>query len=148
MTCRSGRLAVLVSFFIIPACGTYARPSTWAWDASGADRVRTARESSGTLVRRDMVTFEGHSLADAVAQLRPDWLRSNPFAHVNSESPSQVPILYINDIASGEVTGLRAIPSEAAIEVRLLSRSEAWARYGPPCHCPAGALVVRTRSNE
>jgi hypothetical protein len=81
-----------------------------------------------------------------LAQLRPDWLRVNPSARSSRESERAA--LYVNDIASGGITGLQTIASDVVIEVRLLSTAEAWARYGPSCRCPAGAILVRTRSSE
>jgi hypothetical protein len=98
------------------------------------------------LERREIASFDDRSLAEALEQLRPDWLRLGSSSHPGGESPS--PALYVNDVPSGDVSGLRTIPAATAIDVRLLSQSEAWARFGPACRCPAGAVLVRTRMNE
>src|SRR5689334_20237026 len=147
MRCYSSlRSAFVLSLFLIPACGKYVPPTMLVLDSSETHRVHWPNASMAALERRDFAPYEGRSLAEAVAQLRPDWLRSSPVAHVDSDHRS--PVLYVNNVALGEITGMRTIPSEAAIEVRLLSQSEAWARYGPVCRCPRGAIVVRTRSDE
>ena len=144
--CRAARSAIVLGFFFVPACGRHPLPGTLKLDSDEPDRIRSSRASIATLERRDFAPYHGRSLADAVAQLRPDWLRPNPAAHPTTASPT--PVLYVNDVLVGEFTWLRTLPSEVALEARLLSRSEAWVRYGPPCRCPAGVILVRTRSYE
>lgn len=139
------RSIVLISCVILPACARYREPATWALESS-PEKVRSSRAPTTMLERREIASFDDRSLADAVEQLRPDWLRPGPTTRIDGESPSAA--LYVNDVPSGDVSGLRAIPTATTIDVRLLSASEAWARFGPSCRCPAGALLVRTRVNE
>jgi hypothetical protein len=83
---------------------------------------------------------------ETLAHLRPDWLRLNPSGRANADGERAV--LYVNDIASGDLGKLQLIASDEVTEVRLLSASEAWGRFGPSCRCPAGAILVHTRSTE
>jgi transposase InsO family protein len=129
------------------ACRAFTPSSTRGPDVFETDVVSPRSASVRTLGRRDIAPYEGRPLAEALAQLRPDWLRFDPSARIKGEGRER-PALYVNDIASGDITGLKTVASDAVVDVRLLSMSEAWARYGPSCRCPAGAILVRTRSNE
>ena len=142
---RSAPSVLSVCLLVLLACGIH-RPTT-GWNlASGPDEVRSSRAPDTWLERREIASFDGRSLAEAVEQLRPSWLRLGSAAHPNGGAPSL--ILYVNDVVSGDIAGLRTIPSATATEVRLLSQSEAWAQFGPTCRCPAGAILVRTRVRE
>lgn len=143
--CRSARSIALIGIFLLPACARYRPPTTLALDSS-PQKVRSSRAPATMLERREIASFDDRSLAEAIEQLRPDWLRLGSPARVDGESSSLA--LYVNDVASGDVSGLMTIPTATAIDARLLSQSEAWARFGPSCRCPAGAILVRTRTNE
>ena len=138
--------AALYSLFLIQACGRYRQTSVWTLEPSTPAEVRSSHAPIATLDRGDIAPYDGRSLADAVERLRPNWLRANPSTRINSEAVK--PALYVNDVADGEISGLGTIPSESVVDVRLLSRSEAWARFGASCRCPGGAILVRTRRNE
>jgi hypothetical protein len=141
---RSTRFLAL---YLASACGAFTQSSTRGPDVFETAVVSPRSASVRTLGRRDIAPYEGRPLAEVLAQLRPDWLRFNPSARIKGEGRER-PALYVNDIASGDITGLKIVASDAVIEVRLLSMSEAWARYGPSCRCPAGAILVRMRSTE
>ncbi len=136
---------MLLALALVAACGAYTQSATLRPDAfeTGVSRLSA---SVKTLGRPDFAPFEGRPLAEALGHLRPDWLRFNPAARVSGEAERAV--LYINDVASGDITKLQLIPSEQVSEARLLSASEAWMRFGPSCRCPAGAIAVRTRQYE
>jgi hypothetical protein len=138
--------AALYGLFLVQACGRYPQTSLSTLESSTTTEARSPRASIATLERRDIAPYDGRSLADAVERLRPNWLRANPSTRINSEAVK--PVLYVNDVADGEIGGLGTIPSESVIDVRLLSRSEAWARFGASCRCSGGAILVRTRRNE
>lgn len=136
----------LLGLCLASACGALTQSSRRGPEVFQTAVVSPRRASVRTLGRQDIAPYEGRPLAAALAQLRPDWLRVNPSARSSGESERAA--LYVNDIASGGITGLQTIASDVVIEVRLLSTAEAWARYGPSCRCPAGAILVRTRSSE
>ena len=147
---RVRRLEVAVSLSCISAsvCWSCAGPikqNSESFNASStqsSDVVRSAHTVGG----REIAAYAGRSLGDALSHLRPDWLRANPF--VGGPDERTRPIVYTNDVPSGDVRALQTIPSEAAVEVQLLSATEAGIRYGPGCRCPAGVIRVRTRSLE
>jgi len=127
-------------------CGAYVQAGARASETSDVVFVAPRAASARTLERRDIAPYEGRSLAEALGRLRPDWLRVNPSPRAADESDRAV--VYINDVPSGDLAKLQLIASETVTEVRLLSMAEAWARFGPQCRCPAGAIAVRTRSME
>ena len=106
-----------------------------------ADLARYAHTVAG----REIAAYAGRPLGDALAQLRPDWLRANPLLRGTGETAW--PVVYTNDAPSGDIRALQTIPSDAAVEVQLLTPSEARTRYGAACRCPAGVIRVRTRSD-
>ena len=128
------------------ACAAYTRPAARESDVLETAIMSYRPATARTLARRDIAPYEARPLIEALADLRPDWLRLNPSGRANAEGNRAV--LYVNDIASGDLGKLQLIASDEAIEVRLLSASEAWGRFGPSCRCPAGAILVRTRGSE
>lgn len=129
---------------VLHACMAFVGPS-----ARGSDTIEVgngATSLTGPLGRRDMAAFEGRALGEALMQLRPDWLRVNPSSR-SADGTSRA-VVYVNDVPAGGTGALQSIPSGVAVEVRLLSPSEARARYGLGCRCPAGAILVRTRTSE
>jgi len=139
------RSTTFLALGLVAACGAYTQSPARASDALGVP-VSHRNASVKTLGRGDMAPYEGRSLAEALAHLRPDWLRVNPGARLGGEGERAV--VYVNDVVSGDIAKLQLIPSGQVSEARLLSATEAWLRYGPSCRCPAGAIAVRTRSNE
>lgn len=133
-----------LSVCLAAACGPYTQSATRGSEGFETAVVYPQTTSARTLGRRDIAPFEARPLADALSRLRPDWLRPTQPTRVNGETGYAV--VYLNDVLSGDIAELQTIATDAVIEVRLLSVSEAWARYGPQCRCPAGAILVRTRA--
>ncbi len=127
------------------SCAGQIAQTSEAFDAR-ATRVSSGALVAPTLRRRDIAAFDGRPLADALAQLRPDWLRPSPLARETDESTR--PVVYMNDVPGGDARSLQSIPSDAVVEVQLLSAGEARIRFGPACRCPAGVIRVQTRGHE
>jgi len=140
------RPTMLLALGLATSCGAYVQTAARASEATETVFVAPRAASARTLERRDMAPYEGRSLAEALSHLRPDWLRVNPSTRLTGDGDRAV--VYVNDVPSGDLAKLQLIASETVTEVRLLSLSEAWARFGPQCRCPAGAIAVRTRSME
>jgi len=97
------------------------------------------------LVRRNEIApYAGQALGDALLRLRPEWLRADPSAR--GAAGSARALIYIDDVPVDDASALRTTASDAVVEARLLSPVEARTRYGPTCRCPAGVILVRTRS--
>ena len=140
------RSAIFLALGLAAACGAYTGPATRESEVLETAIVSSRTATARTLGRREFAPYDGRSLADALTHLRPDWLRLNPSGRVNAEGERAA--LYVNDVASGDIAKLQLIASQVVTEVRLLSASEAWSRFGPSCRCPGGALLVRTRGSQ
>jgi hypothetical protein len=139
--------AASVGLVIVAACGAYPAQAGFAIDSFGSEGVSPSPAATEeSLARREIAAYTGRPIADALAQLRPEWLRPTPFARESDDSPRAV--IYMNDVRSGDIRALQTIPSAAVVEVRFLHQSEAQIQYGSACHCPAGVILVRTRSAE
>lgn len=136
---------MLLSLGVVTACGAYTQSAPRSSDLL---EIAPRSASAKALGRPDFAPFEGRSLAEALGHLRPDWLRQNPSPSSRVNGDGERAMVYVNDVASGDLARLQVIAADAVTEVRLLSASEAWARYGPSCRCAAGAIVVRTRSSQ
>jgi hypothetical protein len=72
---------------------------------------------------------------DAVARLRPMWLRPSDVTMQSGTVGQSVQVaqvkVYLNDFNVGDVDFLKSIPSENIQEMRFLSQNETASRYGP-----------------
>ena len=143
--CRSN---IGLSLLTTSACWACASQSAQTFDSFGARRAWSpdGPPAAPTVARREIVAYAGRSLADALTHLRPDWLR--PDSRVRAGDEATRPVVYVDDVLSGDVRALQTIPSDATIDVQRLSAADARIQYGPACRCPAGAIRVRTRSRE
>jgi hypothetical protein len=97
---------------LLPACVT---PATTHSDDAHSSPLRV-------LTADDLSAVSARTLYDAVAQLRPSFVRAN----VRGEPPT----VFVNGFLAGPVEVLRQLAPDAVKEVRLLRGAEATARYG------------------
>jgi hypothetical protein len=69
---------------LVAACGAYTQSAALRSDAFETG-LSPRSASAKTLGRPDFAPFEGRPLAEALARLRPDWLRVNPAVRVSGE---------------------------------------------------------------
>ncbi len=137
------RLSVLAASVSVACAGSIAQTSdSFTVSRRAAEGVLGAP----TLGRREIAAFGTRPLADALTQLRPDWLRANPLVRGSDQNSRAV--VYTNDVPAGEIRALETISSDAAAEVQYLSAAAAQIRYGPACRCPGGVIRVQTRIEE
>ena len=79
---------------------------------------------------------------DAVARLRPEWLRRRGPISVRRPEAGEV-LVYLDDMRYGETRMLHSIPAESVLQMEFLSGSEATTRYGTGHG--GGVILVRTR---
>jgi hypothetical protein len=77
----------------------------------------------------------------AVAHLRPEFLRRRPARPVVSPMQSSIPV-YVDDLHFGDSESLRYVPLERVRQIRYLSATDADLRWGGS-H-PSGAILVTT----
>jgi hypothetical protein len=115
--------------------------------SSGAPEVTTGSQSSTKhLGRADLASVQGSTVAEAVLQLRPEWLRPNPSPGVPQED--QRASVYIDGTRAGGTDELRLVPLAPTIDLQFFSPSAAWDRFGPLCRCPSGVILVVTRPSR
>ena len=114
---------------------------------TGAAEVTTGSQSSAKhLGRADLASVQGNTVAEAVLQLRPEWLRPNPSSGRPQED--QRASVYIDGTRAGGTDELRLVPLATAIDLQFFSPSAAWDRFGPLCRCPSGVILVVTRPSR
>jgi hypothetical protein len=80
--------------------------------------------------------------AEAIALLRPDWLR--PLEAIARQEIG--PSVYLNDTFVGGPEELRMIPVARVGELRLLTPSMGFDRLGYTCRCAGGLILVLDRA--
>src|SRR5215467_5283011 len=115
---RRRRSIISVSLLAASVCWACAIQGAQTFDSFDA---RAARSPDGppaapTVARREIVAYAGRSLADALMHLRPDWLR--PDSRVLGADEATTPVVYVDDVRSGDVRALQTILSEATIDVQ------------------------------
>ncbi len=82
------------------------------------------------------------SAYDAVARLRPEWLRRRGRSSVRDPGAGAV-VVYLDGIRHGGTDALRSIPAESVLQMEYLSGAEATTRFGTGHG--GGVILVRTR---
>jgi hypothetical protein len=105
----------------------------------------SAHSSAKHLGRADLLSVDGESAADAVRQLRPDWLRPN---RAPGKAELVRPSVYIDGRYAGGPDELRLVPLATALDLRFLPPSAAWDQFGAACRCEGGVILVVTRADR
>lgn len=137
-------LGVLPLILFLPACHVAGpTPAGAAFDRSLS---RTLRHETGTrrVGEDELRNVADQSLAQALMELRPDFLRPNAMGRV-PVGPAARPSVYIDNSYVGAVDALQLVPAASVTEVVLLPPSAAHDRFGAYCACDAGVLMVTTR---
>ena len=106
----------------------------------------SGRSSAKHLGRAELMLVDGESAADAVRQLRPDWLRPNRAPGRAAELVR--PSVYIDGAYAGSPDELRLVPLATALDLRFLPPSAAWDQFGAACRCEGGVILVVTRADR
>ena len=129
---------------LLPACHVAGpTPIGAAFDRTPSRTLRHQSEAR-RLGEDELSNLADHSLAQALMQLRPDFLRPNPVRGA-SKGAAFLPSVYIDNSYVGAVDVLQLIPAGSVTEVVLLRPSAAHDRFGAYCDCDAGVLMVTTR---
>ena len=140
---RRFALASVVLLFVI-ACtsgtGSATESGTGAAAAPASrnpNRITDAEFTAAALGDR--------TLYDAIAQLRPNWLRSRGATSFRDGGAGNVPVVMVDNVRqNGAMTdNLRMVKIQDTLEVQFLSASEATTMYGTGF--PNGLIKVTTR---
>jgi hypothetical protein len=103
-------------------------------DGSARDRI----------VLGDLAKVRGTTAADAVRQIRPEFLRAGG-RRMSRPTSAATPSVYVNGHYAGEADVLGLIPLRVLIEIRYLDAVAAKTLFGSHCPCDGGAILLRTR---
>lgn len=92
----------------------------------------------------DLAKVRGTTAADAVRQLRPEFLRAGG-RRMSLSASTATPSVYVNGRYVGGADALGLIPLRVLTEIRYLDAVAAKGVFGSYCPCDAGAILVRTR---
>jgi hypothetical protein len=116
---------LLLSLATLCGCAATRPPAPTAALAAS----RTARAARHTITARELGRYEGRSAYDAVAFLRPEFLRARgPVSLVDRDAHE--PVVYLEGTRLGGLEALRQIRSDETREIRWLSGPDATIRYG------------------
>ena len=143
MSTRANIMVALATIALVgaTACGPAAR------SAANARPIIDAGESSGKegttdrIAAGDLGTVQGHTAADAVRQLRPEFLRAGgrPTSPVTAS-------VYVDDRYAGGLEALELIPLRVVTEIRYVGAVAAKSMFGSYCRCNGGIIQVRIRN--
>lgn len=88
---------------------------------------RPAGSEDRSVLRVADVAREGSTL-DVLVELRPEFLRARPGS--NGMAEPVLPVVYFDGAMLPELAMLRQIPIAWVREIRYISASKAWARFG------------------
>ncbi len=112
-SCRLGHAALLL-LLAVASCTTTGGPA-------GASR-------SGLITQADIEGATFLTAHDAVAQLRPAWLRARGSRTI--QNPNPYATVYVDGLRRGELDELRGIPAVDVDTIAYLSPSDATTRFG------------------
>lgn len=110
-----------------------------ATTTSSRNHLRGARD---VITAAEIVASHVTDVYQAVAHLRPEFLRRRSSRPVTPAAPSSGIAIYLDDLPVGGEESLRFIPLERVRLIQLLSPADADLRFGRS-H-PAGAILVTT----
>ena len=136
--------AVLASLIAAAACGPAVRHRAETAPASLEVFEPPRGGKAGQITPSDLAKVRGTTAADAVRELRPEFLRPGGRRITPSSSPDG-PSVYVDSRHAGGTDALSLIPLGAIVEVRYLDPVAAKGLFGSYCPCDAGVILVRTR---
>ena len=76
-----------------------------------------------------------------IQQLRPNFLRTQGGVSTHNDAPP-VPLVYVDGVATGDVTNLRNVPAAGIVSIEYLNGMMATQRYGTIAG--GGAILITT----
>ena len=136
------RLLSGVVLLLLSAC-VHTPPDT---DLITADLLEPPRRGrpSDQILPSELRLVSGRTAADAVRQLRPEFLRVAPTRTINGQPV--LPSVYLDGRPAGGLDALGTIPLLPVVEIRYVTAVAAKSVFGSYCDCAGGVIVVRTRA--
>ena len=122
-----------LSLSLLTACAAATTPSS-----GGRQLFRNAGRD--VITAAEIVASRVTDVYQAVAQLRPEFLRRNAIIPLTAPRETGAVAVYVDDLFYGSIESLRSIPLDQVRMIRYLRSNEANFRWGGS-H-PSGAIVV------
>lgn len=113
--------------------------------ACGSTAPGTPRTLSDVITQEEIAASNATTAYETVQQLRPQYLRSRGPSSLQFDGPL-LPIIYIDNVASGGPDVLRSISAAEVSEIRYISAADATTRYGTG-HT-GGVIQVKLRRQQ
>jgi len=107
--------------------------------ASGTTKV--APKNRNLITADEIATVSVSDAYQLIQQLRPNFLRTQGGVSPHSDAPP-VPLVYVDGVATGDVTNLRNVPSAGIVSIEYLNGMMATQRFGTVAG--GGAILITT----
>lgn len=94
----------------------------------------------------ELRAVQGATVADAVRQLRPEFLRTSPQRTIGGQP--MMPSVYLDGRPAGTLDVLHTIPLAPVTDIQYLPPITAKSMFGSYCACDGGVILVRTASRD
>ena len=132
-------------FYVVSLAVSACAPASYQYRVVTEDVVdMTVRERRPDRIQSfELPAVTGATALDAVRQLRPEFLRSEPPRTLHSDATT--PSVYLDARYAGGLEVLGTIPLTPVVEIQHLTSSAAKNVFGSYCKCDGGVILVRTR---
>ncbi|MGD8277910.1 MAG: hypothetical protein PVH00_07780 [Gemmatimonadota bacterium] len=110
-----------------------------SWKNSGS---RTTSRNSNLISSDEIAAVNAATATDIIRQLRPNWLRARGPVSTSRAVP-ELPVVYVDNVRTGDTSSLDRIPSHNIAEIRFLVGRDATTMYG--MDHGGGAILVKTK---
>ena len=110
--------------------------------AASSGGMKDPSKNRGVLTAAEISMSSASTAHDAIAQLRPEYLRSRGMATLSARDP-QGPVVYVDNAQHGAIETLRSISAHSVALIEYLSAGDATTRFGTD-HT-GGAILVFTK---
>lgn len=108
---------------------------------SASGTTKPTPKNSNIITADEIATVNVSDAYQLIRQLRPNFLRTQGVVSPNRNTPA-VPLVYVDGVATGDVTNLRNVPSTGIVSIEYLNGIMATQRYGTIAG--GGAILITT----
>lgn len=126
----------------IPGIALFLCAYLAACAAASSGGMKDPSKNRGVLTAAEISMSGAATAHDAIAQLRPEYLRARGIATLSARDP-QGPVVYVDNTQHGAIETLRSISAQSVALIEYLSAGDATTRFGTD-HT-GGAILVFTK---
>ena len=141
------RLRAALGLLLVSACARSPEHQVMAWpQISEREPGAALARPSDRILSSELRAVEANTAAEAIRQLRPEFLRTVPSQQVGVRAAT--PAVYVDNRLAGGLEVLAGIPLGFVSEIRRFSPLSAKTTFGSYCECQGGVIVVTTISRS